>query len=292
MQKVKILTNGTSCGDSYIDHNIGIYSCAPSKRIRRYPNVQESIHDIPHPDETSKTDSQRVRALVIIAQQSMPNALRFSGELHQIIHQYSDHNEIRTLFPVLKSPEGRKEAFTIESYEATHRRYWFGARKAKYLKTLGIRSICDTLRGPEPHAKMWFKIILHQNNGSIQKIEVGGYLFPEEDDQAFSQDARVGQASLEALKLMYHGSDVSMIGIRKFPDTLRSLEIDSWYWSDSPDDVDLRLRPRRLQALAAANCQGRNGTLVQLQVVDPGIRVHVDSIVQLLGKKGVRMRQP
>ena len=95
-------------------------------------------------------DSQRVSALVMMAQQNISRRLRIPNELHEVIHRYADYNEIRTLFRILTSPEDRKGVLGFETHGEMHREYPTKSEKVRYLKNFrqfkdnGENTCCDS----------------------------------------------------------------------------------------------------------------------------------------------------
>ena len=81
-------------------------------------------------------DPQRALVLMLMAQERIPPKERIPEELHPVICEYSDYNEILTLFRMFPSPEDKSEVFGFESYEALNRRYQSRASKKAYLERL------------------------------------------------------------------------------------------------------------------------------------------------------------
>ena len=203
-------------------------------------------------------ESHRVCARFMLAQQrqNIPRQ-RIPAELTKIIHQYSDYNEIRTLFQILTSPEDREKVFGFTSYVQMHRYFPSRADKVAHLKTgLGIHTA-----GYERHAAN--NVIFGDDDVFIQKLwfvsdvcELFDYA-----PNVFNWDAICKLTQLEELKIIDVDMSISMDDIDKLPKSLKNLNIMGNLWTAQSGDVDLSMLPPGLEQFAAFDCQGMNGNL-------------------------------
>ena len=229
-------------------------------------------------------DSHRVSALLMIAQRRLAERMRISNDLHRVIHQYADYNEIRTLYRMFPLLRDRMRIFGFESYEAMHRRYQTRASKISYIQSLRRRSRTQEV----------VEVTFDQNQRFIKTLKIRRVALPFADNHhlAFNWDAVAELAHLTYLQLSGLGIEVSMNDIRNLPDSLKILEIRANYWMSktAQGDVDLSLLPRELESFSASGCRGLNGTLkldapdskvVSLAFSDTDLRMGVDCIIDL-----------
>ena len=62
---------------------------------------------------------------------------RLPTVLHQIIAEYADHNDIRNLYHILRSPEDRKQVLGFTSYRAMDQQLPSKRSKIEYLEKGG-----------------------------------------------------------------------------------------------------------------------------------------------------------
>ena len=203
-------------------------------------------------------DSHRVCARFMLAQQKQNKPkLQIPAELIEIIHQYSDYNEIRTLFQIMTSPEDRQKVFGFTSYVQMHRYLPSTADKVAYLKK-GLGE--GTLHGVFGKAN---KITFDDQNVFIQKLwfvsDASGRSARASD--VFNWDAIGELQHLEELMLGNLGMSISMDDIQKLPKSLKNLDIRGNIWTTPSGDVDLSLLPRGLEEFSAVACQGMSGFL-------------------------------
>ena len=211
-------------------------------------------------------DSQRVSALVMMAQQRIPQNLRIPDELHEIIHQYSDHHEIRTLFHTLNSPVDRVKVFGFQGYEAMHKRYRTKAWKVAYLSAWERECSFNSLG-------IFTKIQFDPHDVCIHTYSIWVYknLAVPVNQNGFNWDAVAELTNLKELSLMKLDIAISMDDIQKVPGSLRELGIRKNIWTTISGDVDVGLLPRGLQRFNAICCRGMNGTL-KLDAPDSNLR--------------------
>ena len=232
--------------------------------------MMKHLEDKMRPIEAFRTDpvddSQRASALFLLAQQSMPRELRLPADLYEAIHQYSDYNEIRTLFRLLTFHDVRKQVFGFENYAELHREYRSKMAKMMYLKAFKSRSV------PVTFVNLEIKITFDEDNVIIKRLDIKIILgenndvsmddvlrFVEEDRCVFNWDEMKNFKHLEKLTLSGMGIQISMDAIYNLPDSIKSLMIvDSLSFVG---DVDLSLLPRGLVQFAAMSCPGFTGSL-------------------------------
>ena len=199
-------------------------------------------------------DSHRVCARLMLAQQkqNIPKQ-QIPAELIEIIHQYSDYNEIRTLFHILTSPEDREKVFEFTSYVQMDRYLPSRADKVAHLRRrLGRGKLHDAN-----------KITFDDQDVFIQKL----WFVSDVSDRfarapnTFNWDAMGKLQHLEELMLGNLGTAISMEDIRKLPKSLKNLDILANMWTEPSGDVDLSLLPCGLEEFSATNCRGMNGIL-------------------------------
>ena len=226
-------------------------------------------------------DSQKVSALLMMAQRRLPSKLRIPEDLLLAIHQYSDHNEIRTLFQICTSPEDRTQVFGFESYEAMHRRYPSKAAKAEHLnvKQREFRGMPSSLDITIVFDWQWVFI------QSIS-IDTGCGSCSVEERHQLNYNAIGDLAHLRTMHICGLKIAISMEDIQKLPSSLNMLRIQGVVWTNVPGDVDLSLLPRGLQMFSATHCRGMSGllklhapqsNLVTLDVKATALCVLVDS---------------
>lgn len=214
-----------------------------------------NINPQPEFDQNPIEDARRSSALLMMAQQNMPEELVIPTDLQQEILQYSDYNEIRSLFKLFTSSDDRSGALGYEHYEQIHHRYPARADKLKYLKRLGKRrpilEIGDSLNPT---------ITFDAQNKFIEGISISKHYF-DESPHAINWDAVASLKHLEVLQLNHMKITVSMEDIRKLPDSVKVLEIRGNSWTNTTGNVDLRLLPQGVKVFAADHCKGMNGSL-------------------------------
>lgn len=228
--------------------------------------MEDIIKPIPKLPTDPVDDSQSILKLVLMAQQRLSPTLRIPSVLCKEIHEYSDHNEIRTLFQMFTSPEDRLEVFGFASYEALHRVKQTKAAKAEYLQKWGIHQSMH--RSRSCWGKMIMTVIFDDEDQFITDITMGICGFGtgvfdavKKKKLIFNWDALADLVHLKELILSGLELVVSMDDIQKLPDSLRRLEINHNHWTTASGDVDLSLLPSGLINFSANSCRGMNGTL-------------------------------
>ena len=110
--------------------------CRERQGIKQLHGELQPIQQSPH---YPIDDSKRVLALMIMAQRKDSNKTRLEripDVLYRIVFEYSDHNEIRTLFRMFSSSEDSKCALGLERNEVMHEKYASREAKVRYLKRL------------------------------------------------------------------------------------------------------------------------------------------------------------
>ena len=211
--------------------------------------AKTSIRDL---DRNPIGNPKRSLALVMMAQRNIPSRMRIPEELHRIIRQYLDYDEIWTLFQMFTSPKDKTAVFGFESYEAMKRYLPTRAGQVAFLKSSRTRLESDY------HLRVFFV----QRDVYINKIVITPHpgIRPE-GRRTFNWNAVAQLAHLEYLDVEALNINVSMDNIRKLPDTLRELYIERNHWTTASGDVDLSLLPRGLREFVASHCQGMNGVL-------------------------------
>lgn len=213
-------------------------------------------------------DSQRVSALVMLARQNVSNEQRLPVELHHVIHQYFDYNEIRTLFQILTSSEDRKCALGFESYDQMHQEYPTRSSKISYLKTLRD----DQVEWTDDAVDAWLyprAIKFGDDNQFIVHLTLNwSPIIPRQSSadsrgnpKAINWNAVSRLKHLKYLRLGYLKFTVSMQDISSLPDTLRYLDIAGCIWTEPSGDMDLSLLPRGLREFNGCKCEGMTGLL-------------------------------
>ena len=101
-------------------------------------------------DHESVDDSQRMRALALMNQRRMNSPHRLTKRIssneipHTVAQSYTDSNEIRNLFRMLKTPEARRSVLGFETYGAMHSRFRTRAAKMAYMKRLENKKVCNS----------------------------------------------------------------------------------------------------------------------------------------------------
>ena len=219
-------------------------------------------------------DSQRVSALVMMAQQNIPRRLRIPNELHQAIHEYSDYNEIRTLFRILTSSEDRKGVLGFESYGEMHQEYPTKLDKVRYLKHFRqFRDGEEKEDNESDEDNAWFdpQTIKFGSNGDHNQFIIGinwtpvvtvPYgAYPSHDPKSINWRAIGGLKHLRYLRLDYLKLNVSMHDISSLPDSLRLMGIRRCAWTESSGNVDVSLFPPGLREFHGCECEGMTGSL-------------------------------
>ena len=216
-------------------------------------------------------DSHRVCARFMLAQQRHNNPkLRIPVELTKIIHQYSDYNEIRTLFQILTSPKDRKEILGFTSYVQMHLYLPSRADKIAHLKKgLKTRLLPSLEYDPESDNESDSEDVWQDHVNTIgfgdQDVFIHRLGFqsnlPNGSAISFNWDALTQLTQLEELTITNLDMSISMDDIRKLPKSLRVLSIRGNVWSDPSGDVDLGLLPLGLEVFEADSCRGMNGIL-------------------------------
>ena len=199
-------------------------------------------------------DSQRVSALVMLAQQNVPNKIRIPPELQQIIHQYFDYNEIRTVFKILTSTKDRKGVLGFENYHKMHQEHPCKLAKILYLsgETMVFRRGAFGFSDQQRFIVSidWTPYIAMQWRGHSRH-----------DPTTINWNA-IGQLKhLQYLRLAALRLNVSMQDIKSLPDSLRSLNIAGCVWTEPEGDVDISLFPSGLRVFIGFACEGMTGIL-------------------------------
>ena len=205
-------------------------------------------------------DPQRFFGLVMLAQQrSEFRQLRIPGEVYEIIHQYFDYNDIRTLFQMFTSPENAK-VFGFVSYEAMHWIKPLRGDKVEYLKSLSAKRLDEIFHS------VLHKIVFDEDDVYIKEISIPSKrsrrCLVTRQRTAFNWKAVAKFARLRFLRVGGLKIDISMDDIQKLPESLEHLSIYGNNWISKSGDVDLNLLPRGLGVFDADGCQGMNGALL------------------------------
>ena len=212
-------------------------------------------------------DSHRTFAWFMLPQQiqNIPK-LRIPSELTEIIHQYSDCNDIRTLFQILTSPGDRRKVFGFTSYVQMHRYLPSRMAKVAHLKKgLGIRfwDLISGGTGSDPGGEPANGVAFDHQDVFIQQLwfwNTGGRNVRAPN--VFNWDAMAKLTHLEELQLGYLGMSISMDDIQKLPKSLKKLNIMGNIWTAPSGDVHLGMLPRGLEEFSAFNCRGMNENLI------------------------------
>lgn len=148
-------------------------------------------------------DSQRVSALFVLAQRNV-HELRIPEELHYIVFEYSDYNEIRTLFQVTL---GKRRVLGFGSYQEFHRNHPIRQSKMMYLGNCGVNFGSD---------------------GRLIGIDWRGMVL-----RSINWNAISGLKYLRYLYLGYVRFEVSMQGLQSLPDSMEALIIEGCIWTES-----------------------------------------------------------
>ena len=233
-------------------------------------------------------DPQRVAALVMMAQRRISRHLRIPEELQRLIHEYSDHNEIRALFRMLPSTRDRMEAFGFESYEAMHLRYPTKKDKVNYFNEVKAQ----ILKGMKERPQIVVSLVFDREDNFIQNIWMGQQRshFNNPVKLDFNWDAVAELAFLEVVCVNGLNINLSMEDIQKLPASVKQLQINDNHWTTANGDVDLDLLPRQVKVFSANGCQGMTGALklhapcsnlVALRVRDTDLYLHIGRNTQL-----------
>ena len=194
-------------------------------------------------------DPRKVSALVMLAQQHVTSTLCIPLELQQVIHEYSDYNEIRILFQILTSLEDRKAVLGFESYEQMHQKY--PRRSAKILYLNNLRDDAVKFDG----------------NGFVIDVDWTPYTSDhrgadsKSDPKSIHWNAINGLKHLRSLRLRRLALNVSIKDISGLPASLRTLNIAGCVWTEPSGDVDVSLFPPGLERLYGRDSKGMTGVL-------------------------------
>ena len=267
-----------------------------TEQEREWKGIQHS-HDELQPIRQSPhdpiDDSKRVLALMIMAHHRNSNKTRMEripDVLYRVIFEYSDHNEIRTLFRMFSSSEDSKCALGLESYEVMHKQYASRDAKVRYFRRLMNRPNNQYMH----MSSNAYGRVLGLRSSSIQYIWWfrtwnENISFPEIQHPLNWQ--AVGElTNLRILEFRGVNIPVSMSDLQALPDSLTDLDISDNIWTTTAGDVDLSLLRRPLERFWAAGCQGMNGSLNldapysnlrYLDVADTQLYLQVDPVPRL-----------
>lgn len=218
-------------------------------------------------------DCHKVSALVMLAQRNVSSALQIPSELQQVIHEYSDLNEIRTLFEILTLSEDKKGILGFESYEAMHQKH--PTRSSKVLHLANLRDDgeqCDNGYNEEdswcdPRAVKFGqdnRFIIGINWTPIITVPIILMQCPPDFShipKAINWKAIGALKHLRYLRFGYLKLNVSMHDIKSLPDSVQSLDIAGCVWTEPSGDVDLSLLPSGLREFNGCECEGMTGLL-------------------------------
>lgn len=257
-------------------------------------------------------DARRASAFIMMAQQYIPK-LRIDEELHQIIVEFSGHNEIRALFRMFTTSQDTMNAFGFPTYEAMHQQYPMREDKVQYLTDFKHR--WDGITG-----MLKTTIIFGLRGRFIREIRIRKIIWFDEHQCAFNWDAITEFVHLAVLELAYLKISVSFENIERLPTSLRVLNLDGNVGTSSMSDGSLHALPVGLRRFSMDNCNDMNwvlqldaphSNLKILKLWATNIRLHVHgedelprmlkfaslpvnvdvAIIQILKKLGVRAFQ-
>ena len=209
-------------------------------------------------------DSHRVCARFMLAHQrhNIPK-LRIPAELYEIIHQYFDYNDIRTLFQIRTSPQDRQTVFGFTSYVKMHRYLPSRAAKVTHLKDLkgdwviGWNLDSDAESDTDGETDPANGVKFDDQDVFIRKL----WFWNRGPNSVLNWEVIAKLTHLKELRIGYLDMSISMEDIRKLPQSLKVLDIRGNIWTTAAGDVDLSLLPRGLEKFVADNCQGMHGIL-------------------------------
>lgn len=189
--------------------------------------------------------------------------LRIPDEVLGIIGGYSDYNEIKTLFRILKTSRDRKRVIGFDSYEEMHEVY--PSRVGRISK---VRYLTAVHRGFSMEVDGWnnFAFIFDESKTFIEDICLDGFWNGTDFERdmnpvAINWDAFRGFKYLKYLSMQHLNLTLSMDDLSKLPNTVVSLKLNGNVWSEQSGDLDLNLLPRKLQHFSVDHCYGMNGFL-------------------------------
>lgn len=231
-------------------------------------------------------DCQRVSAQLLMAQKQIEDRIQIPNVLHRIIHEYSDHNEIRILFRIFMAREDRAAILGFMSYEEMHQEFPTTTGKMMHLQVL--RQGGDLFRG-QPYL-LSSKITFDQQRHFITGISIRQTNGAKRFEDKFNWGAVADLRHLEVLRLKELGMYVSMRDIRRMPTSLKVLEICGNIWTGEHGVVDLSLLPPALREFNAIGCSGMYDVL-KLDAPNSCLELVAvkltDLVVQLLSEMNV-----
>ena len=229
-------------------------------------------------------DPLKEMRLFLLTQQNA-STLGIPNDVLQIIGEYSDYNEIKTLFRILTTSEDRKRVIGFEYYQKMDKEYPSRISKMQYLRNVN--------RGFEVDVDGWsnFAFTFDATQTFIQEICLdsfwnGSEVKVEKNPATINWEAFQGFKQLRYLSLQELNLTVSIDDIAKLPDTLIGLKLSGNTWSYPSGDLNLNLLPQNLQHLWVDYCFGMDGLLrftaphSQLKELSI-IGVEIDDIIDL-----------
>ena len=120
-----------------------------SRLLRQQPQRISPISSPFHSTATQKPslpihDAAKRMSLFLMAQKrNNDSEQHLPTVLHQIIAKYADHNDIRNLYHILRSPKDRKQVLGFKSYRAMDQQLPSKRSKIEYLERGGTIRECD-----------------------------------------------------------------------------------------------------------------------------------------------------
>lgn len=184
-----------------------------------------------------------------------------ADSLSRLVHEFSDTDDIRTLFRTLTSAEDRKRVLGFESHHEMDERYPSQVSKVAYLKTL-LRWTDGCAESGDDGSAITFDDsdnfivgILWDEfwNGTVQE--------PERDPRDIYWPAVTKLTRLQSLSLKHLDLRIGYDDLAYLPPSLVVLDITGNSWTEASGDVDLSMLPQALKGFSADYCLGMTGSL-------------------------------